>query len=164
MIDETGQTASLSQSQSILGHNLVPAQRGERREIMPMQRVLSIGQCGADHAAIARTIGRQFGAKIVSADTADEALAELRQGTFALVLVNRVLDADGSSGVDVVKRLKTEEGLQDVPVMLVSNHEDSQCQAVQAGAAPGFGKAALGQPQMIGRLTPFLRRTESAGP
>src|SRR5437762_11331615 len=112
---------------------------------MSMQRVLSIGQCGADHAGIAMAIRRHFEAEVVPARTADEALAELRQGTFALVLVNRTLDADGSSGIDVVSRLKNEEGLE-VPVMLVSNYEDSQREAVEAGAVPGFGKAALGQP------------------
>ena len=43
-----------------------------------------------------------------------------------------------------------------MPVMLVSNYEDSQRQAVLAGAAPGFGKSALGQSQMIDRLRQFL--------
>jgi two-component system, chemotaxis family, chemotaxis protein CheY len=129
---------------------------------MPMQRVLSIGQCGADHAAIAYTIQRHFDAEVVPADTADEALIELRNGTFALVLVNRVLDIGGSSGVEVVSRLKGEEDLRDVPVMLVSNHEQAQREAVRAGAVPGFGKAELGQPQMIGRLALFLQRIYSA--
>jgi two-component system, chemotaxis family, chemotaxis protein CheY len=128
---------------------------------MPRQRVLSIGQCGADHAAIAHTIGRHFDADVVPADTADEALTELRTGTFALVLVNRILDTGGSSGLELVNRLKGEEGLRDVPVMLISNHEDAQREAIQAGAVPGFGKAALGQPQMIGRLAPFLQRIVS---
>ena len=29
-------------------------------------------------------------------------------------------------------------------------------EAVQLGAAPGFGKASLGQPAMLERLRPFL--------
>jgi two-component system chemotaxis response regulator CheY len=128
---------------------------------MSKQRVLSIGQCGADHAAIATAIQRNFEAEVVPAATANEALTKLRSDAFALVLVNRVVDADGSSGIHLISRLK-EEDLKSVPVMLVSNYEDSQREAIQAGAAPGFGKGVLGQPQMIRCLTPFLHRIECA--
>jgi two-component system chemotaxis response regulator CheY len=128
---------------------------------MPMQRVLSIGQCGADHAAIALAIQRHFEAEVVPAGTANEALSKLREETFALVLVNRILDGDGSSGVNLVNRLKAGGDLQGVPVMLVSNYTDSQREAMQAGAVPGFGKAVLGQTEMIQCLTPFLQRTEA---
>jgi two-component system chemotaxis response regulator CheY len=120
------------------------------------KRVLSVGQCGADHAAIARALGREFAAEVVAADTADEALARLRQGGFALVLVNRVFDADGGAGLDLVRRVKADGALQGVAVMLVSNYEDAQEQAVGAGAEPGFGKAALGHPRTAARLRPFL--------
>jgi hypothetical protein len=41
--------------------------------------------------------------------------------------------------------------------MLVSNYEDAQAQAVQAGATTGFGKAALGQPHMLARVERYLR-------
>ena len=86
----------------------------------------------------------------------EQALEQLRQETFALVLVNRVFDADGSSGLDLIRALKAEEPLRDVPVMLVSNYEEAQAQAVQAGAALGFGKAALGQPHMLARVETYL--------
>jgi DNA-binding NtrC family response regulator len=128
---------------------------------MATQRVLSIGQCGADHAALAAAIRRYFQAEVVPAETATEALTELRNGNFALVLVNRILDADGSSGIDLVNRLKKEDHLENLPVMLVSNYQDSQREAVKAGAVPGFGKGVLGQPEMIGRLTPFLRPADA---
>ena len=123
---------------------------------MATKRVLSIGQCCADHGAISRTLGRHFNAEVVSADNLPEALARLRQEAFDLVLVNRVLDANGSSGLDVVKQLKAEESLSHLPVMLVSNYEEAQRQAVDLGALPGFGKAALGQPHMLARLKPLL--------
>jgi hypothetical protein len=41
-------------------------------------------------------------------------------------------------------------------VMLVSNHEDAQRAAVEAGAVPGFGKAALGHPAMLARMGNYL--------
>ena len=76
-------------------------------------------------------------------------LAALHQQPFDLVLVNRVLDADGSAGLDVVEQIKTDTNLRELPVMLVSNYEDAQRQAVEKGALPGFGKATLGQPHML---------------
>jgi two-component system chemotaxis response regulator CheY len=121
------------------------------------KRVLSVGQCFADHSGITRILRGSFGAEVVGADTRHEALEVLRQDSFALVLVNRVFDADGSSGLDLIGAIKAEDELRDVPVMLVSNYEDAQAQAVRKGAVPGFGKAALGQAHMLARVEPYLR-------
>jgi two-component system chemotaxis response regulator CheY len=128
---------------------------------MTNQRVLSVGQCGADHWAISRTLQKAFGTEVVTAHTAAEALEQLRSAPFAMVLVNRVFDADGSSGTEFIRQLRKDESLHSVPVMLVSNYEDAQAEAVTAGAVPGFGKAALGQPHMLGRVAPFLQREGS---
>jgi CheY-like chemotaxis protein len=109
---------------------------------MTVKRILSVGQCGADHDSIARTLG-QLGAEVVAAHSHDEALGRLRREAFALVLVNRILDRDGSSGLDLIREVKSDEQLAGVPVMLVSNHADAQEEACEAGAEPGFGKSAL---------------------
>ena len=122
---------------------------------MTSKRVLSVGQCGADHRKIARTL-QPFNVEIVSADTTAEALAKMREKPFALVLANRVYDADGSSGLELVRQIKGDVALRAVPVMLVSNHEDAQMEAVQAGAVPGFGKSALYGPLVAERVRPFL--------
>jgi len=122
------------------------------------KRVLSVGQCTADHSSISRTLGATFGAEVVPASTAQEAFAKVRGGGFDLVLVNRVLDLDGTPGLDVVRAIKGDGALRDVPVMLVSNHADAQSEAVQAGAAPGFGKAELGRPAMLARVGAVLEK------
>src|SRR4051812_40457081 len=119
---------------------------------MSAKRVLSVGQCMADHGGIGRTLRQAFGAEGVSADSVDEAVTHLRSRGFALVLVNRVFDADGTSGMDLIEKMKRDAELRDVPVMLVSNYEDAQAQAMQAGAVPGFGKAALGRPAMLEKV------------
>jgi CheY-like chemotaxis protein len=126
---------------------------------MSTKKVLSVGQCFADHGAMRRTFQKHFGAEVVGADDGEEALALLQREPFALVLVNRVLDADGSSGMEVLRQIKADEKGTDVPVMLVSNYEDAQRQAEQAGAVHGFGKAALGQPAMLARVRPFLEES-----
>jgi CheY-like chemotaxis protein len=127
-----------------------------KEHLVPGKRVLSIGQCAADHAAIARVFRQHFAAEVVAADSAQEALSALSHEEFSLLLVNRILDVDGSSGIELLKHLKKNHEFSCVPAMLVSNYEDAQQEAVQAGAAPGFGKAALGQPAMLGRVRTFL--------
>jgi two-component system chemotaxis response regulator CheY len=123
---------------------------------MSNKRVLSVGQCFADHGSITRTLQRHFAAELVGVDDAPAALARLRTETFALVLVNRQLDLDGSAGLQIIKQIKGDEQLRHLPVMLVSNYEAAQNEAVAAGALAGFGKASLGQPHMLARLQPLL--------
>ena len=123
---------------------------------MAARRVLSVGQCFADHSAISRTLRTQFAAEVVPADDAEEALQRVREEAFDLVLINRIFDRDGSQGLELIKELKADEKTAQIPVMLVSNYEDSQQQAVAAGAVPGFGKSALGHPQMLGRVKSYL--------
>lgn len=123
---------------------------------MPAKRVLSIGQCEADHSRMGRSLRDGFRAEVESADHTDDALAKLRAEPFDLVLVNRVFDADGASGLEFIRTLRADDALRAVPVMLVSNYEDAQAQAVAAGALPGFGKAALGRPEMLERVRAVL--------
>lgn len=115
-------------------------------------RVLSVGQCGADHSAIAATLQRHFAATVIPAATARDAEKLLDAESFSLILVNRILDEDGGRGLDVIRQLRA----RSIPIMLVSNHDEAQAQAEAAGAAPGFGKAELGQSDMLERVRPWL--------
>jgi two-component system chemotaxis response regulator CheY len=121
-----------------------------------MPRVLSVGQCGFDHGQIARHLKQAFGAEVVGAHTRAEALEALCAGRFDLVLVNRVIDADGSYGLDLIRDLRADPTPVPVPVMLVSNYLDAQQKAVALGAHPGFGKSELGQPQTHEKLKRVL--------
>src|SRR5687767_7101687 len=105
-----------------------------------LRRVLSVGQCAIDHAAISRLIEGSFAATVAPAASLSEALDALRTGTFDLVLVNRKLDADASDGLDVVRAIKGDPEFGATPVMLVTNYLEHQQAAVQAGAEAGFGK------------------------
>jgi CheY-like chemotaxis protein len=120
------------------------------------KRVLSVGQCSPDHAAIGRLLKREFGAEVVPADNLDEALAELRGGEFALVLVNRLLDADRSEGMAVIEAIKADPAISAVPVMMVSNYAESQQRAMTAGSVEGFGKSDLASAATKAKLEEFL--------
>ena len=72
------------------------------------------------------------------------------------MLINRVLDADQTYGLEIIKQVKADQKLAATAVMLVSNYDDSQSEAVRVGALPGFGKASLGQPAMLARVRQIL--------
>jgi len=118
--------------------------------------VLSVGQCGPDTAALKHLVESNFDAKLSTADHLDEALEKLQAGDVALVLVNRKLDVDYSDGLEIIRRIKADAALASVPVMLVSNYDDAQQSAVEAGAEPGFGKSEMDQPQTHQRLKAVL--------
>jgi len=119
-------------------------------------RVLSVGQCALDHGRIQRYLEKSFGAEVRDASTFDEALTALRADRYHLVLVNRISDLEGAPGHDLIRSLKTEPDLADVPVMLVSNYPEAQKEAQALGALPGFGKSELTSESTRARLGAIL--------
>src|SRR5215218_7536309 len=110
------------------------------------KRVLDVGQCGPDHAAIRSFVERNFGAEVRQTHRAGDTLAELRKGKYDLVLINRKLDADYTDGLEILKAIKGDPELAATPVMLVTNYAEHQQQAVAAGAELGFGKLEYHKP------------------
>ncbi|WP_235934992.1 response regulator [Candidatus Laterigemmans baculatus] len=101
-------------------------------------------------------IQSHFDAVVEQTHDGAETLARLRKGGVDLVLVNRKLDRDYSDGLDVIRQIKSDDQLSDVPVMLVTNYEEHQQAAVAVGAVAGFGKLALSDPQTHALLEPIL--------
>lgn len=118
-------------------------------------RILNVGHCGPDHVAIAKVCAK-LGAAVERAATVGEAIAALRNDAYDLVLINRVLDGDGTSGLDLIRQIQSDPAMAGVRVMLVSNYADVQEQAVGAGALPGFGKAELHRPEALERIRQAL--------
>jgi CheY-like chemotaxis protein len=109
-----------------------------------------------DHNSIRGLLERSFGAEVVQAHGPDDALAALRRATFDLVLVNRKLDADYSDGLEIIKAIKSDEQLQSIPCMLITNYPEHQETALAAGAERGFGKKELAHPETHARLKAVL--------
>ena len=126
------------------------------REAAP--RILDVGQCGFDHSAISGYFTDRFGARVEQADTQEEAERMLQSARYDLVLINRVLDLDGSSGLDLLRTLKeaADESLAATAIILVSDYPEAQQAAQELGAAPGFGKASLYSPATFARLKALL--------
>jgi two-component system chemotaxis response regulator CheY len=126
-------------------------------------RVLSVGQCGFDHSRIARHLEQSFRAQVRGVSTFDEALDALRSGPYDLVLVNRVNDLDGAPGLDLIRSVKADARLADVPIMLVSNYPEAQSEAQALGALLGFGKSNLNAETTRARLGAVLGSPSSPG-
>jgi CheY-like chemotaxis protein len=120
------------------------------------KRVLDVGNCQPDHAAIRRLIQSHFDADVVRAHGWSDATAELLKGGIDLVLVNRRLDRDHSDGIELIRQIRTDARMGTMPCMLISNHPEYQAQAEQAGAERGFGKSELDQEETLEKLRQHL--------
>jgi two-component system chemotaxis response regulator CheY len=120
------------------------------------KRILTVGHCGYDHGNIAAVLQKHFDAAVDRVDSATEAVTSLQQAHYDLVLVNRVFDANGDSGLKLINRLKADSTLKNTPVMLISNYPDAQADAQAAGALPGFGKKQIGKSQLVEHFKQFL--------
>ena len=118
--------------------------------------VVDCGNCGPDFHSIRQFVTSHFDAVVVQTHGADDTMRLLRQRDVDLVTVNRKLDRDYSDGMDVVKMIKADEQYGKIPVMLVTNYEEHQQQAMDAGCVRGFGKLALRDAETAELLEPYL--------
>jgi two-component system chemotaxis response regulator CheY len=133
--------------------------RVEAIATMP-KRVLSVGQCGPDHATIRAYLNSHFDCEIVRTHTGEDTFRELDARAFDLVLINRKLDADYSDGLEIIHRMKADPKTASVPVMMISNYPEHQDAAVEAGALRGFGKLEYDEPATRDRLAEILDERE----
>ena len=118
-----------------------------------MKKVLSIGNCSYDDSRIGRML-QGVGAAADRARDAEDAKAKLQNGDYGLVLINRVFDANGASGIEFVTQLKKDH--PDLKIMLISDYPEAQATAVVAGALQGFGKSELSNPDTHAKVKEAL--------
>ena len=121
------------------------------------KRVLDVGNCVPDHAAIRTMLERSFGAEVAQTHEQSDTLDLLREQPFDLVLVNRKLDQDYSDGMEIIRAIKQDAALAKVPCMLITNYPDQQQAAVADGAEYGFGKKELYAEATQERLAKILK-------
>lgn len=122
------------------------------------KRVLDVGNCDHDHSLVAQMLRDEFQVEVLRSHTASEACQMMRTaGPFDLVLVNRLLDVDGSEGLELIRAIKSDSSLAATSCMLISNYAEYQEPAVAAGAERGFGKKFLRQSETLTLLGKFLR-------
>lgn len=120
------------------------------------KRVLDVGQCNPDHSSLMRFLTSHFDVEVDRTHEMQDTLEKLRNSSYDLVMINRKLDRDYSDGMEILKTIKADDSLKDIPVVLISNYEDAQERAVAAGAAPGFGKSQLNDPATVEKVSAIL--------
>ncbi len=126
------------------------------------KRVLDVGNCVPDHAALCRLFESRFDAQVDRAHQWSDAESQLRANAYDLVVVNRKLDADYTDGLEIIQKIKGDPQLAHLSVMMITNYADHQQSAVAAGALYGFGKLELDHPQTHRKLSEALGQVESA--
>ncbi len=126
---------------------------------MAQKIAIDVGQCNPDHAAI-RTVLQSLGVRVLRAHDAIEAREHISNNQITLVLVNRILDRDRSSGVELIEDLLAEKARRGdanpAHVLLVSNYPEYQEKAMKVGAVQGFGKQGLGSKETLDLLSALL--------
>ncbi len=121
-----------------------------------MKHVLDVGNCNPDHATVTTFLSKHFEVVIDRAKLPLDAMAQLRAKSYDLVLVNRKLDEDYSDGMEIIRQMKADPALEQVPVMLITNFAEHQDAAEAEGALRGFGKLEYGEPATLEKLRAIL--------
>ncbi|MBB3207692.1 CheY-like chemotaxis protein [Rhodopirellula rubra] len=121
-----------------------------------VKTLVDCGNCGPDFNSIRQMVTSNFEATVLQTHGADDTVELLRKRKVDLVTVNRKLDRDYSDGLEIIKKIKSDPEIGNVPVMLVTNYDEHQQAAVAEGATYGFGKLEIGNEGTIEKLKPFL--------
>jgi CheY-like chemotaxis protein len=124
--------------------------------------VIDCGNCGPDYNSIRKLVQSQFDAVVVQAHGLEDALETLAHRSVDLITVNRKLDRDYSDGMEVIRAIKADPRFAAIPMMLITNYEEHQQEAMAAGAVRGFGKLAVNSPGTVALLEPYLGTSKSA--
>jgi len=120
--------------------------------------VVLVGHCGPDSFSLKRAASKAAGKARVERANSEADLQRHRHGN-ALWLVNRKLDGrfTHANGIELIRETARHD---DPPVMmLISNYDDAQQQAIEAGAEPGFGKSQVNTDLTKERLQNAISRT-----
>jgi CheY-like chemotaxis protein len=124
--------------------------------------VIDCGNCGPDYNAIRKLMQSQFEAVVVQTHGLEDTLEQLAQRPADLITVNRKLDRDYSDGIEVIRGIKADSRFASIPVMLITNYDEYQQEAIQAGALRGFGKLSVNDPATVRLLEPILGTAKQA--
>lgn len=120
------------------------------------KKVLDVGNCNPDHGSLTRLLQSNFDVEVSRTHGMRDTLQLLQTEEFDLILVNRLMDHDGSSGLEIIKQIKADANTAETPVMMITNYPDHQESAISAGAISGFGKSELNETDTLKKLEQVL--------
>jgi DNA-binding NarL/FixJ family response regulator len=110
------------------------------------KRILLVGHCGIDGPRLKDELSQALPGTDVQRINSDADLRKAVDQGADLLLVNREPVGFDGKGLDLIREVKSLN--PHTKVMLVSDYEDAQREAEQAGALKGFGKSEMGSPQL----------------
>jgi hypothetical protein len=119
--------------------------------------IVLVGHCGPDISMMKSAISRA--APGVSVSVANNARTlEAQLGPKSILLINRVLDGgfDTDSGTELIEHFA--RAGNPPAMMLISDFDEAQREAVAAGSQPGFGKSQLYNESTARKLRDALSR------
>jgi len=122
-----------------------------------MKNVLDVGNCGFDHQNLQRVLSEHWEVELKRTTTLNEAIRELDSCSYDLVVVNRILEGDGASGMDLVKHVVQNPTPKGLPIVLLTNYPEVQEEALREGASASFGKRDLRSEEVRLALDSFLQ-------
>ena len=120
------------------------------QNVTASKSVMVVGNCLPDNFTMGRWFKKHFDADYLKARNRVAAIEMLRKHSIDLVLVNRIFDSDGGSGIDLIAELTRD--FSATTTMLISNFADAQTDAEAQGALPGFGKSELKNPASVDKV------------
>ena len=110
------------------------------------KRILLVGHCGVDGPRLQSEISQFMGdADVLRINSDADLRRECEEGADLLLINREPLGFEPKMGPDLVRELHKQ--FPDQKLILVSDYEDAQDEASQAGALPGFGKKDVGTPK-----------------
>jgi len=110
------------------------------------KRILLVGHCGVDGPRMQSEIASFLpGADVPRINSDRDLNRAVKEGADLLLINREPLGFEPKLGTDLIRELH--EKYPDQKLVLVSDYEDAQEEAEEAGALPGFGKDLLGSPQ-----------------
>ncbi len=99
---------------------------------------------------------RELGHTIAVAESAENALLKLHEGTFDVILMDMIMP--GMNGVELLKEIKTEKlGGTPICIMLSNQSEESdRSDALEAGAVGYIVKAELIPSEVVAEVTKLI--------
>ena len=105
--------------------------------------------------ALMRNLLKEFGFQAVTADTGEEALSAARQQRPALVLLDK--NMPGMHGDQVIRNLRSEPGLDSIPVLILSGEQLSRAELAELGA-DGAGQKPFDIAVLIDQIRRYVSR------
>jgi hypothetical protein len=120
------------------------------------KRILLVGHCGVDGPRLKSEISQFLTDAEIDRINSDADLRRACDEGADLLLINREpLGFEPKLGQDLIRELHNKYPGQ--KLILVSDYEEAQDEATQAGALPGFGKGDIGSPKFENTVREALR-------